>query len=144
MLACEHTVAHDGILIHPDQPTGLPHPAAFGDVGQDRDDLRFGQARSEQRRAFAFAKPGLARGTIQHAALLVGPVAIADRKVAGPPLAVVGTLLVLATKTRQVVHGLPSLTGASVQERQPSFYKITALSCNTGKTPGKSAFFRKH
>jgi len=70
MVARQQTVTDDGVFIHTDQAAGLTHAAALGDVGEDRDDLVFGQAGVEQRGAFALGKTGLAGLAIQQAALL--------------------------------------------------------------------------
>jgi len=67
-------------------------------VSQQRDDFLFRQRRAEERRAFAFGETSLAGGTIQHAALFVGAVAIANGQVACAAIAEVGTVGVLTTE----------------------------------------------
>src|SRR4051794_6864802 len=51
--AGQEAVAQNGVLVHPDQPTGLADPTAFGDVGKDGDDLAVRQPGVEQGRALA-------------------------------------------------------------------------------------------
>jgi hypothetical protein len=100
VLARQQAIANDGILVHLDQATDLAHSTAFVEVGQQRNNFFFRQQRSEQRRAFAFGTTGLAGRTVQHAALLVGAVVIANAQVTEAAFAVVGTFRVLATKPR--------------------------------------------
>jgi hypothetical protein len=103
VLAGAKAVANDRIFTYPDQAAGLADPAALGDVSQDRYHTFLGQAGVEQRGAFALGKAGLTDLAIEEAALF-GAVAHADRQIAARPLAVVGTVGVLTTKTAQVIR----------------------------------------
>jgi hypothetical protein len=98
VIAREQAVACHGVLAHADQSAGLANAAPLLDMSQQRDDFIFRQRRAEERRAFAFGETRLAGGTIQHAALFVGAVVIANGQVAGAAIAVVGTVGVLATE----------------------------------------------
>ncbi len=101
----ERGVAGDGILADPDEPAGLTDAAAVGRVGEHGEGLVVGQAAAEERGALALGEPGLARGAVQEAALVLA-VAGTDGEIALAPLAVRGALgLEAAEPTQVVVHG---------------------------------------
>ena len=98
MIAGEQAVASHGVFAHADQSAGLANAAPLLDVSQQRDDFLFRQRRAEERRPFAFGETSLAGGTIQHAALFVGAVVIANGQVACAAFAVVGAFRILTTE----------------------------------------------
>jgi hypothetical protein len=98
VIAGEQAVTSHGVFVDTDQSAGLANAAPLLDVSQQRDDFLFRQRRAEEWRAFAFGETLLAGGTIQHAALFVGAVVIANGQVACAAIAVVGTVGVLATE----------------------------------------------
>jgi hypothetical protein len=107
MIPSEQAVTHHRVPVHTHKAAGLPHAAAFAKVRQDRDNLLVGQLRPKERRAFAFRKTLLTGPAIQDPPLLVPAIVVADTQVAVPAFTVVRTLLVLATKLGQLVHGRP-------------------------------------
>ena len=126
MSAGQDAEADDGILAHADEAAGLAYAAALGDVGEDGDDGRLGQAGIEQGRALALGKTGLAALAIEQPALLRAVVS-AHGEVAVPALAVVGTVVILAAEHREVIHDNagsdPSMrwSGACSCCRKPGF-----------------------
>jgi hypothetical protein len=109
--AGEATVADHGVGGHADEPGGGPHTVTVGQMLKDREGLLRGQLRAEQRRALAFGEPIPAGAAVQEPDVPVLAVTGADRQVAEATLAVVGTVVVLAAETGNVVvHGSASLT----------------------------------
>jgi hypothetical protein len=85
-------VASDGLPIDADEPSGLADAVALGDVLEDRDGLLRRQVGAEERGALAFGESVLAGPTAEHATGLLGPVAMGDGEISGPPLAVLGAV----------------------------------------------------
>src|SRR3990172_4906966 len=108
--ACQPAVTGHRVSMDPDQATGLADAAAFVDVLQQRANLLFRQGRAEQRRSLALRKPPFAGRTAEHAPLFIRPIVIAHREVSTPALPVVGTLGILTTKPRQIIHDRSSMT----------------------------------
>jgi|TARA_B100001971_G_C18106836_1_gene491996 hypothetical protein len=81
----------DRVTMHADEPTTLTNAAAFMQVLQHGQTLLVGQLAIEQRRALAFAEPGLAGATIEQANVVVFAKPPAHGKVFQPALAVVET-----------------------------------------------------
>src|SRR5438309_705198 len=98
-------VAGDGLAIDADEPSGLADAIALGDVMEDRDGLLGRQVGAEERRALALGEAGLAGAAAEHAAGLLGAVAMGDGEISGAPLAVLGAVGIEAAETREVVHG---------------------------------------
>jgi hypothetical protein len=87
---------------------------------EDRDGLLRRQLRAEQGRGLAFGEAVAAGAAVQQPNVLVLAVTGADGQVAEATLAVVGTVVVLAAETGNVVvHGSASLT----QQKQESHRK---------------------
>jgi hypothetical protein len=104
LLARQQAEAEHGVLVHADEPAGLPDPATFGDVIQQRHDLVWGQAAVEERSAFAFGKAGFAGAAAEQAAM-VRAIASGDGQVAVTAFAVIEAVRVLTAKGAQLVHG---------------------------------------
>jgi hypothetical protein len=81
----------DCVPMHADEPTALTNAAAFMQVLKHGQTLLVGQLAIEQRRALAFAEPGLAGATIEQANVAIFPKPAAHSKVFQPALAVVRT-----------------------------------------------------
>jgi hypothetical protein len=103
VIARQEAEAEYRVLVHTDEPAGLPNPATFGNVMQQGHDLVRGQGAAEERGAFAFGKAGLA-GAAAEQASLVRAVASGDGQVAVAAFAVIGALRVLTAKGVQLVH----------------------------------------
>jgi hypothetical protein len=99
-LACQ---PHHGIAVHADQAFGLADPVALNQVLEDRDGFLRGQAGVEQRGALALGEAGVACLAVEQAELLVLPVAVADREVAGVALAVERATRVQTAEAREIV-----------------------------------------
>jgi hypothetical protein len=109
MRAGQAAVAGDGVGGDLAEPAGLADAAPLDDVLQDRLDLMVREACVEQGRALALGEAGLAGAAAEHPPGLVGPVAMGDGEISGPPLAVVGAGGIQAAEARQVVHGEGSM-----------------------------------
>jgi hypothetical protein len=96
--------ADAGVLVHPRQATGLADADTFVEVVQDGEGCRLGQAAVEQGGPLAFAEAVLAGAAGETAPLLGRAVAEGDPEVAVAPLAVVGTVRVLAAEVLEVIH----------------------------------------
>jgi hypothetical protein len=103
LLTRQQAKADHRVLVHADQPAGLPDPAAVRDVFQQRHDLVLGQAAVEQRRALAFREAGLTGAAAEQAPLL-SAVVPRHRQVAVPAFAMIRTRDILTTELAQVVH----------------------------------------
>jgi hypothetical protein len=104
MFARQAAVPHYGIAMDADQPGGFADAAAIGDVAKDGKDFLPRQVRVEQRSTLTLGKSGVTGTATEHPPLIVGPVVIAHVEVFSSAFAVIGTLGILATKFRQVLH----------------------------------------
>jgi hypothetical protein len=129
-------VGGDGVLADADQPAGLAHAAALGQVRQHGGRLLGRQAGVEQRRALALGEAGLAGAAAQQAPA-VRAVAGRHRQVAGAALAVVGAVAVQAAEAAQVIIVGPSLAHrrslrlAGSHHHRPRWYNNPRALCNT-------------
>jgi len=97
-------VAGHRIPMHPDQPAGLAHAAAFRNVLQQRNQFVGRQLQAKQGRAFPFRKTLLARAAVQQANPLVLSKPAADGQILRPAFAIIRTYAVLTTKSRRCFH----------------------------------------
>jgi len=104
MLARQSAVPHHGVAMDLHQTGGFTNAATIGDVPKDGEDLLPRQFRFEQRSSLAFGKSGLTGSAAEHPPLLVGPIVIAHVEIFPSAFSVIGTLGILATKFRQVLH----------------------------------------
>jgi hypothetical protein len=91
--------------MHAGETFGLPDPAAFGQVLEDRDGRLLGQAAMGQGRPLALREAHLAGVAEEEPDLFVLAVAVADRQVAGVAPAVKRAGRILAAEAREVAHG---------------------------------------
>src|SRR4029077_19416156 len=103
LLTRQQAKADHRVLVHADQPAGLPHPTTVRDVLEQRHDLVLWQAAVEQWRALAFREAGLTGAAAEQAPLLPAVVP-RHRQVAVPAFAMIRTRGILTTKLAQVVH----------------------------------------
>jgi hypothetical protein len=103
LLAGEQAKADHGVLVHPDEATGLPYAAALRDVVQQVHDFLLRQAAVEQRRSLALGETGFTGSAPQQPSLL-GTVVSRHLQVAVATFAVIGTLRILAAELAQFVH----------------------------------------
>jgi hypothetical protein len=103
LLTRQQAKADHRVLIHADQPAGLPDPATVGDVFQQRHDLVLGQAAVEQQRALAFREAGLTGAAAEQAPPL-GAVVPRHGQVAVPAFAMIRAVAILTTEQAQIVH----------------------------------------
>jgi hypothetical protein len=108
----------------------------LGQMFEDRSDLLGGQLGVEQHRAFAFGEASLAGPTPQHAPLVVGAVPSGDGQVSSVPLPVIGAARVLATESRQVVHGGLSRRDLGVVAQAITTIEGAHTDYNTARPPG--------
>jgi hypothetical protein len=101
---------------------GLADAAPLGEVLQDGGGLSLGQMRTEQRGALAFGGAIAARAASEEADRGVLAVATGNGEVLTTPDAVIGTLGIQATESREVVHSPPPAT----------YLAIWARSCDSG------------
>jgi hypothetical protein len=120
-------VAGDGLPVDADEPPGLADAVALGDVMEDRDGLLREQVQAEQRGALAFREAGLASPASEHAASLLGSVAMGDGEISGPPLAVLGAVGIQAVEAGEVVHGQGS------ERDQPAGQSVVPSDFHIGK-----------
>ena len=106
VFAGQATVPHHGVLVDPDQTTGLAYPAAFRDMRQDRNDLPRVESRAEKRRPFPLRESCLTGSAIQKPYVLVLAEPTTHGKVFGTPFAVIGAILILTTEAAEVIHDL--------------------------------------
>lgn len=85
-------VAGDGLPIDADEPARLADAVALGDVVEDRDGLLRWEVGAEQRGTLALGESGLAGPAAEHAAGLLGAVAMGHGQISGPALAVLGAI----------------------------------------------------
>ena len=98
-------VTCDGVLVHADQASGGPGPAALAEVIQDIEGLRIGQAGVLQDGTLAFGEAGLASTAVDHADA-PGPATVApEGEISVAPTAGVGALGILATEVFDGMHG---------------------------------------
>jgi hypothetical protein len=114
VLAGDSAQAADGVAIHLAEPAGLTHSAPFGDMLEDRFDLRRREPGVEEGRPLAFREAGLAGGAAEHASGLLRPVATGHGQISGPALAMLGAFGIQAAETGEVVHGAALLVQSSV------------------------------
>src|SRR5476649_2532657 len=122
----QHAIADHGVFVHLDQTAGFANATALGNVSQDGDYCRIGQARPKQGRPFAFGEAGLTSGAIEHPSLLGGSIAITDTQVAGAAFAILRTFLVLTTKMSQLFHDEPSVVEATIEQTNTSSMVINS------------------
>jgi hypothetical protein len=91
-------IAGDGLSIDADEPARLSDAVALGDVMEDRDGLLRRQVRAEERGALSLGEAGLAGPAAEHAAGLLGAVAMGNGEISGSPLAVLGAIRIQATE----------------------------------------------
>src|SRR5262249_12294404 len=108
MLAGGAAVAADSIGVDLDQARRLEDAAALADVLEDRSGLVLRQVSPVQRRPLAFGEAGAAGAAIEESKLAGLAESTGDGEVSGVATAEVGTLRILATEAREVVHGLRS------------------------------------
>jgi hypothetical protein len=108
VLASQQTVADDRVFIDPHESAGFANADPLGNVLEDGDHFVLGQAGVEEGSALSLGKTGLAAPAIKQSALL-GAVPATHREIAVPAFAVVGAVLVLTAKNREVIHGNNSL-----------------------------------
>ena len=89
-----------------EQPRRLEDATALSDVLQDRGDFALGQVGAVQRGALALGGPGTAGAAVEQAILAVLAESAGDGEVSGAAAAEVGASGILATESREVVHGL--------------------------------------
>jgi hypothetical protein len=106
MFAGGAAVAADGVGMDLDQARPLEDAAALGDVFEDRGDPVLGQVGAVQRGALALGGAGAAGAAIGQAILPVLAESAGDGEVSGVAAADVGASGILATGSREVVHGL--------------------------------------
>jgi hypothetical protein len=94
----------DGVAMDADEAAGLADAVAFGEVMEHGGGLRGGHAAVEQRGALALGEAGLAGVAVEQSDLLVLAVAITDGEVSGPASPVGGTVGILATEAREIIH----------------------------------------
>jgi hypothetical protein len=99
-------VAADGVGMDLDQARRLEDATALGDMVEDRGDLVLRQVGAVQRGALAFGEPGAAGAAIEQAILSGFAESAGDSEVCGVAAAEVGASRILATESREVVHGL--------------------------------------
>jgi hypothetical protein len=104
MFARQSAVSHHGVAMNLHQTGGFTDAATIGDVPKDVEDFFLRQFRFEQRSSLAFGKSGVTGPAAEQPPLLVGPVVIAHVEVFSSAFSVIGTLGILATKPRQVLH----------------------------------------
>jgi hypothetical protein len=124
MLARQQAVADDGVFVHPDESARFADAATLLYVVQDGNDLVLRQGRPKQRRSLALGKTSLAGRAIEHAALLVGAIVIANAQVAGTSFAMIRAVWILATKLGQIVHDSPSVARLSKWASQATQEKL--------------------
>ena len=98
-------VSADGIGVDLDQARRLADAAALADVFEDRGDPVHGQVGAVQRGALALGGPGAAGAAIEEPKLPGLAQSAGDGEVSGIATAVVGASGILATESREVVHG---------------------------------------
>ena len=96
----------DGIGMDLDQAHRLEDTTALVDVFEDREDLVLRQVGAVQRGTLAFGEPGAAGAAIEQAILPELAESAGDGEISGVAEAEVWALGILATESRQVVHGL--------------------------------------
>jgi hypothetical protein len=109
--ASHHGQANDGILVDPNQATGLADPTIFLEMLEDRHRFVLGEFAAVQGGALAFGETVLASAAGQDPGGFAGSVAEANPQVVQTSATVVGALGVLAAEDFQVVHSswdLPS------------------------------------
>jgi hypothetical protein len=94
----------DGVAMDADEAFGLTDAVALGQVMEHRAGLVVGESAIEQRCALALGEAGLAGVAIEQTDVILLAVAVADREVAGPALAVKGAVGILATEAGEIVH----------------------------------------
>jgi hypothetical protein len=97
-------VACDGVLVHADQATGGPGPAALADVIEDIEGLLVGQSGLLQDGAFAFGEAGLAGPAIDHADASCLAAVATEGEIPVAPLTGVWALGILAAEVTDGMH----------------------------------------
>jgi hypothetical protein len=104
VFARQAAVTHYGVAMNALQSGGLADTATLGDVPKNGEDFFLRQFRFEQRSSLALGKSSVTGSAAEHPPLVVGPVVIAHVEVFPSAFSVIGTLGILATKFRQVLH----------------------------------------
>ena len=96
----------DGVAVDADEAPGLADAVALGQVLQDRDGGLLGEVAAIQRRALALGEAGAAGAAVEEPKLPGPAESAGNGEVSGVAAAEVGTSRILATESREVVHGL--------------------------------------
>jgi hypothetical protein len=101
-------VAGHGVLVHADEASGGPGPAALADVIQDVDGLGVGQSGLLQDGALALGEAGLAGAAVDHADAMAFATVAPEGEISVAPEAGVGALGILAAEVFDGMHAGPS------------------------------------
>jgi hypothetical protein len=101
-------VACHGILVHTDEASGGPGPAALADVIQDVEGLGVGQSGLLQDGALAFGEAGLAGAAVDHADAMAFATPAPEGEISVAPAAGIGALGILAAEVFDGMHADPS------------------------------------
>jgi hypothetical protein len=101
-------VACHGVLVHTDEASRGPGPAALAEVIQDVEGLGIGQARLLQDGALALGEAGLAGAAGDHADAMAFATVAPEGEVSMAPATGVGALGILAAEVFEGMHAVPS------------------------------------